>query len=146
MNDVSDAPERGRVDRQAHPERPGVSNDQIIDIFEKSFAGLRSYLRPILGDTALEAILQNAIKDNEDKHPVLRNIELNHQGLASLKLREQAAQMDGGQLLSGIMDLMHSIITVLTVLTGDVLTRKVQKYVDDIHSHLREGDPCNPCD
>ena len=113
-----------------------LTTKQIIDIYETSIKELRDYLLPIVGGTAMEAIIRNAVRANKSEFPFLANLSVGMTEISLEPLKSEA--ISPADLLRAIFEFMQSIIELLTELTGDILAQKAKALASEIANRLGE--------
>lgn len=108
-------------------------------IFEDFLKRFRDYLVPILGETTVDAILRNAIRENRKRYHFFNSVTIKVSKISFSEVHEGGEGIDSRELLSGFLDFIQSIITLLTELTGDVLTRNVEILVNDLEKNIKGG-------
>ena len=114
----------------------GLSNTQVMEIFETSFNQLRDYLLPIVGPVALGAIFRNAVRENKAKFPFLMDVTTGDTEISpdTTNLKNIPSE----ELLQGFFAFLQSIIGLLTELTGDVLAGKAKTLLSAVANQLGE--------
>ena len=116
---------------------------RITDIFERSLSNLRDDLLPILGETTVDAIIRNAVRENLNRYHFLSSATINVHEISFANLHEEETSFEPEELIAGILGFLQSIITLLTELTGDVLTRKAETLQEELQKSIKEGQSDN---
>ena len=113
---------------------------EMLAAFQQFLGRLRDYLLPILGEATVDAIFRNAIRENVKRYKFLASSTINAAEISFPMEGEARTVIEPGELFYCMLDFMQSIITLLTELTGDVLTRKVELLMADVNTVMTDGE------
>lgn len=101
----------------------GLSNDQLLQLFEVGMAAIWGRSLTILGDVTLTAIAGRVIHDVRSKYPALGNLTVQRErGIQSAGVREQAAALSTSELRAALGFVLVRFLSVLGTLTSELLT------------------------
>ncbi len=88
-------------------------------------------LHPILGLVTTQHLFRQAVSKNLLEFPWLRAVEFTEDGPRFLEVDGIDGPVDEGELRKGLAVVVKSVLDILTVLTGDILTRNLESVVQE---------------
>lgn len=108
-----------------------LSQQELVDVFERALKALWSRAHQSLGEVTLMAIVDRVLHEGVDAYPHLAPLKVEPRGADFGALREAAPRVDVALLEESLVFLAVELLRVLGVLTGEILT-------PGLHAELRK--------
>jgi hypothetical protein len=116
--------EKHRATVDAWLQRAGddAGADRLLQIFEEGFAAMWRRAHRTLGEVTLTAIADRVLCTAAERFPILSAVRIDRTGLQYAELRARADALDRAQLRAAIRSALVEFLSVLGVLTAEILT------------------------
>lgn len=110
----------------------------IIEIYAGLFAKIWDKTSRIVGPMTVETLLETALFEVTQRHSLLSAAQLTPTGLDLSALEQEASDHSLVELKAALEDLVSTLFTAFTILTGDVITRQLRPDLTELRHRLEE--------
>ena len=116
-------------------------DQEITDLFKDVTQVMWNRLAPILGLVTTQHLFRQAVSKNQREFPWLSAVELTEEGPRFGEPDGDSRPADQTEIRKGLAAIVNTVLEILTVLTGDILTRDLQASVEEYVQRASNGTP-----
>jgi hypothetical protein len=117
-----------------------VPAKSLLPLFDQAMSALWRRAHPVLGEITLGAIADRVLWNAAEQYRFLSPLKLEN-GISSAGLDEQALTLAGPKLREGLRFALVEFLTVIGVLTGEILTPPLRAELLTFPKTGLEGSP-----
>jgi hypothetical protein len=115
---------------------PDAGNRDIVDAFRQSVEPLWEGVVSLIGETSAVAMFHSALQEATRRCSLLEGIDVDRTGVRVDRLRVNVRGVPRATLCQGLLAYVQALEGLLRDLTGHVVLRKVEPFVQQLKHQL----------
>lgn len=133
-DDSNSEPIREATRRLLEARLEAVRQDEVITTYDDLLKAIWDRLESTLGRTTVSVLMQRALSESVDIHPILKDLRADSKGIDLEPLRAALREADADQTLpilrTALREIVIRLTEILTVLTGDIIVRRLLRDLE----------------
>lgn len=113
-----------------------TGTQEVLEIFGELLTRLWERLVSLIGETATVAVFRSALLETSRNHPLLKEIEIDNNGLHLERLKKNLESPEHFEVRAGLLGLTDNVMALLIDLTGGILLSKVEPLIQQYKQKL----------